>query len=274
MNLRFVSLVALFTTCAPLAAETEVERLKARCAEQELQIRQLELKIAQLTDTVPADVAVLPARTSSKPSPSASGYTVKAGDHIPRIARMHGTTSAVINQLNDLTQDAIIHPGQILKVPSGTASIEKYAAPAAPASKRTHKIADGETYYRISLKHGVTVDALIAANPGVNYRALRTGQTIIVPVSGSEVTQAAPSAPSSTPSLGQTSSIPVSNNFSAVEAPRASEKPVKITQEITYLEFAKNYRTTTKRLDELNGLDLDPSTVLAQGSELYIPAQP
>ena len=38
--------------------------------------------------------------------------------------------------------------------------------------------------------------------------------------------------------------------------------------------LAKNHNTTASRLDELNGLELDPSTVLAQGSELYIPAQP
>ncbi len=49
---------------------------------------------------------------------------------------------------------------------------------------------------------------------------------------------------------------------------------MKIEKEITYGQFAVQNSTTTQRLDELNGLELDASTVLAQGSELYIPAQP
>ena len=58
------------------------------------------------------------------------------------------------------------------------------------------------------------------------------------------------------------------------QKPRASERPVRIDKEITYGQFAAKHNTSTRRLDELNGLELDPSTVLAQGSELYIPAQP
>ena len=68
--------------------------------------------------------------------------------------------------------------------------------------------------------------------------------------------------------------MPISNTPAPVQKPRASDKPVRIDKEITYGQFAKNHGTTASRLDELNGLELDPSTILAQGSELYIPAQP
>jgi len=278
MTPRFVSLFVLFAACTPLLAQTEVEKLRARCAEQELQIQQLELRISQLTDSPPPSAGQVTVQKTAQPasSPNASNYyTVKAGDHIPRIARMHSTSSTVLNQLNNFKSDEIIHPGQKIKVPSSASQTAMTDAPSpVTVTERTHKIADGETFYRISLKYGVSVDALIAANPNVNYRALRTGQVINLPGSSSTVTSAAAKTTSSVPSLSRVSSIPVSNNTAAINKPRAVDKPVKITQEITYLEFAKNYLTTTSRLDELNGLDLDPSTVLAEGSELYIPAQP
>ena len=43
---------------------------------------------------------------------------------------------------------------------------------------------------------------------------------------------------------------------------------------MTYGEFASKHGTDTERLNALNGLDLTHATVLAKGSELYVPAQP
>ena len=38
--------------------------------------------------------------------------------------------------------------------------------------------------------------------------------------------------------------------------------------------LAATHGTDTSRLNDLNGLDLTQATVLAKGSELYVPAQP
>ena len=43
---------------------------------------------------------------------------------------------------------------------------------------------------------------------------------------------------------------------------------------MTYGDFAATHGTDTSRLNDLNGLDLTQTTVLAKGSELYVPAQP
>ena len=43
---------------------------------------------------------------------------------------------------------------------------------------------------------------------------------------------------------------------------------------MSYGEFAAKHGTDTARLNDLNGLDLTTATVLAKGSELYVPAQP
>ena len=49
---------------------------------------------------------------------------------------------------------------------------------------------------------------------------------------------------------------------------------VKIESEMTYGEFAAKHGTDIRRLNDLNGLDLTKSAVLAKGSELYVPGQP
>ncbi|MEP2777323.1 MAG: LysM peptidoglycan-binding domain-containing protein [Luteolibacter sp.] len=270
MKTHLASLLVVLASSGPLLSATEVERLRSLCAEQEMQIRQLELKISRLTDTPPPSKNAASPEAPGNSAPVAEGgtYTVVSGDTIERIARKTGTSVSELNKLNGLKSTSIIRPGQKLKLPGATSYAKN--TPEAPASVQNHKVQSGETYYRISSKYGVSVDDLIAANPGVNHRSLRVGQSINIP---SKQVAKAPE-PKPTPSLASTPSIPISNTPAPIEKPRASDKPVRIDKEITYGEFANKYGTSTKRLDELNGLELDPTTVLATGSELYIPAQP
>jgi len=270
MKTRLASLVVVLATSGPLMSATELDRLRALCAEQEMQIRQLEEKISQLSDTKPPSRPVpsagSPAAAPMMPSEEAT-YTVKPGDNIERIARRHDITVVALVKLNGLKPDSVIHPGQKIKVPRQTDARNNQAA--APPAKEPiiHTVADGETFYKISTKYGVSVDELIAANPSVNHKALRVGEKIKVNPPATSVA-AAPSSPAPAPSN------PTLSNPAPTEKPRASERPIRIEKEITYGQFAAKHNTTTRRLDELNGLELDPSTVLAQGSELYIPAQP
>jgi LysM repeat protein len=274
MKTRLASLLVILATSGPLLSATELERLRALCAEQEMQIRQLEIKIARLTDTPPPSRTDTPAPAVAERPSGSSTYTVKSGDSIERIARRHGSTAAALAKFNGLKPSSIIHPGQKLNIPGATAATASETTPAPrPAESRSHVVVAGDTFYKISVKYGVTVDQLIASNPGVDHRALRLGQLINVekPASG-ELARTADPRPAS--SLSQISTVPVSNTPAPVAKPRASDRPVKIDKEITYGQFALQHSTTTQRLDELNGLELDASTVLAQGSELYIPAQP
>jgi len=54
-------------------------------------------------------------------------------------------------------------------------------APAAAAAPRTHTVQAGETPYSIARKYGVKLDALMAANPGINPKRLAVGQKLNVP---------------------------------------------------------------------------------------------
>ncbi len=52
-----------------------------------------------------------------------------------------------------------------------------------PTPARTHTVAGGETLASIARKYKLTVSALQAANPGVNPKKLRVGQTLNLPPS-------------------------------------------------------------------------------------------
>lgn len=59
-------------------------------------------------------------------------YTVKAGDTLYKIGKQHGTSAGALATLNGIALTAIIHPGQILKVPTKVTAKNGEAPPNAP----------------------------------------------------------------------------------------------------------------------------------------------
>jgi tetratricopeptide (TPR) repeat protein len=54
---------------------------------------------------------------------------------------------------------------------------------ATKATLRTHTVVAGETAVRIARRYGVSLDALLAANPGLEPRRMRVGQVLNIPSS-------------------------------------------------------------------------------------------
>jgi LysM repeat protein len=50
-----------------------------------------------------------------------------------------------------------------------------------PATQRTHKIAAGDTPSKIATRYGIKLSSLKTANPGMDERRLRVGQTLVIP---------------------------------------------------------------------------------------------
>lgn len=197
--------------------------------------------------------------------------------------------------------------------PQATPAAPIAKAPATVAATASHKVQQGETYSSISRKTKIPVDTLIAANPNIKATALRPGQVIRLSPAATEPSKApAPIAHTVTAAPAAMATIPVKHTSAPAQAPTVSqpaEKPaiasetaaapaeakspvaaeetkstpnnpekkirsVMIEGEMTYGEFAATHGTDTNRLNDLNGLDLTQTTVLAKGSELYVPAQP
>ncbi|MET1034877.1 MAG: LysM peptidoglycan-binding domain-containing protein, partial [Arthrobacter sp.] len=98
---------------------------------------------------IPARVAVPAAR------PAAA--VVRDGDTLSHIAARHGVALASVLRANGLTANAVIQPGQRIRLsaPSG--------APSAPRAA-THTVASGDTLSSIAHRHGVGLTVLLRAN--------------------------------------------------------------------------------------------------------------
>ena len=277
--------------CSPtLMAASELETLRALCKEQERQIRQLEDTNAQLRGVDPAP-RTKSATSAVAESGSSATYTVKAGDSFTRIARRVGTTPESLAKANGLKTSAIIKPGQKLTLPA--AATAATAAAPSRSGATSHKVVQGETFYSIAKKHGIPTDKLVAANPSIKPSALRPGQVVSLVGNASSSTTMISNPTRSTSSRTTTAAtsrtpaavpnnIPVSTpepKQAAAEptpapAPQGKIQAITIDNEMTYGDFASNHGTDTSRLNALNGLDLTSATVLAKGSELYVPGQP
>lgn len=215
---------------------------------------------------------------------NAGTYTVKPGDSFAKIARNSGCAPADLAKANGLKLDSVIHPGQKLKLPgkASTSAVPTSSTPAAASANGSHTIQAGDTLSSIARSQGVSLDSLLAANPGINPKTLKPGQKIrLVATAKAEPQPASASthpsvAPPNAPSPAVPSVTDAEDPPQAADTVKSEGQPrtVMVDAVMTYSEFAAKYGTDIDRLNELNGLDLVPSTVLAKGSELYIPGQP
>lgn len=102
-------------------------------------------------------------------------YEIQAGESIYDIASKLGVTKDEIIRNNPSAADGV-EAGMKLYFPAPAGT-----APSAPTSQ-IHTVAQGETLYGLAKRYGVTVDELIAANPGAD-NGIKVGQQLHVPSS-------------------------------------------------------------------------------------------
>jgi len=295
-------------------SKSELEILRDRCAEQERQIRQLEdenMKLLSLTGESRGNrnglqLISTTVPVSTKDSSSGGSYTVRSGDNLAKIARANGTTAQAIAKANGIKDLSKISIGQKLKLPGGSSApaAEPVSKAPAPVSKpvpaatngQVHTVRSGETFFSIAKKYNVSTQSLVAANPKVKPSAMRVGQEIRIsgksaPAAPVEQVASKPVAPTPSKTISNPKPLPAAkapaSSTAAAPAPAPSPAPVASTPEkkpvvrsvtidgeMTYGQFAAQHGTDTARLNDLNGLDLSTTTVLAKGSELYVTAQP
>ena len=112
-------------------------------------------------------------------------YRVRSGDTLEKIARRNGTTVKRLCQLNGISQNKVLHPGDRLKV-SGSAPAKSTASQSAPKQGATqgsgayHTVRSGETLYSIARANGTTVKKLCELNGIRENSTLRVGQKLKV----------------------------------------------------------------------------------------------
>ena len=99
-------------------------------------------------------------------------YTVKAGDTLYNIANRVGSSVEELVRVNGLTRPNDLAIGQNLFIPIGH------------NSSNTYTVAKGDTMFLIAQKLGVSLNALISANPQIlNPNVIQIGQVINIPSS-------------------------------------------------------------------------------------------
>lgn len=308
-TLALITPVFVLTAAGAMAQQSDIEFLRARADAQERKIGQLEREIAQLkayhVEKQHPKAVPVPAAANAV----AGEYVVRKGDMLGRIAKRHNTTVSAIKRANGLTSDNILI-GQKLRIPGAGGAVAGVASKRSEPEVQKegplkvpsmHVVKSGETFYSIARQHDVSVTSLMLANPKVSPNKLHVGQKLAVESSARPASEARSAVASKAPSKPKTVSKPKERTkvVEHVDPPKAKEKKTKevvrnapadrepakgpakksepeirtitVHKQITYGQFANKYGASTSQLNELNGLSLSKNTMLAIGSELYVP---
>lgn len=203
------------------------------------------------------------AQAKDTSAPRQQIHVVKSRETFWSIADDYKISPKALAQANPNVNPNKIHEDMELVIPvderpeisasgSGAASTSAPAPTSASADAPgqpgmvAHKVDDNETYYSIAKRYGITMEAMVAANPQVKPERLRPGMTVQVPM---KTTPPRP-APSSTPPSSGTSAGSGSPSLAASASPRT----YKIREGDTMGAIAQKYGVTETALLKENKL--------------------
>jgi len=297
-RISLLSAILILPAASLLAqGQSEIEILRARVDVQDRRISHLENSLTRLNGST---VTMAPAKAVTKSAPKAvpvtspqatsattREYVVAKGDILTRIAHRHQTTVAAIKKENGLKSDGL-RIGQKLRIPTSAADTTqagrkpvsnpetakpkpKTAIAQQPSNPAQYKVKAGDTFYGIARRYKMSEAALQAANPKAQPTRLQVGQTLVIDGSVTPTPQTAAVAKKA-PVPKPVASAPVQKAPVAKSSTKKTEiRTITVHQQMTYGAFATQHGASTTQLNSLNGLNLSKSTLLAKGSELYVP---
>jgi len=114
-------------------------------------------------------------QTPSTCPPGTMPYIIRSGDNFYNLAIRYHTTVEAIMAANPGVDPNRLMIGQQICIPTGG------RPPTCPPGTTSYTIKAGDTFYAIAQAHNITMEALMAANPGVNPDRLYIGQIICIP---------------------------------------------------------------------------------------------
>lgn len=142
-----------------------------------------------------------PVPQAATASPTQGEYVVQQSDTLLRIARRFGLSMDTIATANGLVNPSLIYPGQQLVIPGAAATTVSVPAAIPPTpvpqssppqppiistgSEQTYTVQPGENLFRIALRYGTTVQAIMAANGLDSPNRVYAGQQLVIPGAGS-----------------------------------------------------------------------------------------
>ncbi|MTI96835.1 MAG: LysM peptidoglycan-binding domain-containing protein, partial [Firmicutes bacterium] len=115
----------------------------------------------------------IPVKKPAPPKcPNGFLYTIQAGDTFFLLAKRFGTTVRAIEQANPGVDPNNLQIGQQICIP-----VDDARCP----NGFLYTIQAGDTFFLLAQRFGTSVDAIQAANPGVDPKNLQIGQVICIP---------------------------------------------------------------------------------------------
>jgi LysM repeat protein len=106
-------------------------------------------------------------------------HVVSAGENLFRISLRYGTTVHVLAAANGIPNINLILVGQRITIPNCSGG---GVPPPPPGGGTIHTVMQGENLFRISLRYGVSLSAILAANPQItNQNLIYINQQIVIP---------------------------------------------------------------------------------------------
>ncbi|MFY9506836.1 MAG: LysM domain-containing protein [Caldicoprobacterales bacterium] len=102
-------------------------------------------------------------------------YIVRAGDTFYSLAQRFNTTVMAIMRANPGVDPNRLMIGQTICIPGAP------SPGPCPQGSSPYVVRAGDTFYSLAQRFNTTVDAIRAANPGVDPNRLMIGQTICIP---------------------------------------------------------------------------------------------
>ena len=114
-----------------------------------------------------------------KPTVTVSGsyYTIRPGDSWWLIANRFGMDMYQLAQLNGMSINNVIHPGQKIKV-KGT--IKNGAKPVKNTNTSSYLVKPGDSWWSIAAKHGLSMYALASRNGKTIYTVIHPGDKLAI----------------------------------------------------------------------------------------------
>jgi len=203
-------------------------------------------QVLSLPGNARADAAQPQARTASRDAGDTGLYPVAKGDTLWSLARRFGVSLDVLLAVNGEIDPSHLQVGQLVTIPAG-------GQPVASAETLLFPVSSGDTLWGIARRFDLTVEALTAANPGVDPLHLRAGQKLHVPSS-----LAAVAAPS--------------HEAEAASGPVAADTTSQLHSVVsgdTLWNLARHYGISLDRILELNA-GIDPAR-LQVGQTVWLP---
>lgn len=123
----------------------------------------------------PAPVYVAPIVIAEPGEDGTQIHVVRPGQTAWAIAAVYGVDLDDMLAINGLQRPAILHPGDEIVIRLGP------DATPPPRTPETYTVQDGDSAWSIAAAHGITLDALLAANDLQRPAILQPGDVVIIP---------------------------------------------------------------------------------------------